>query len=149
MGIIVTAVLYRAPQHAAGNDWQKALDMYYDPMYVIQSSEEVALIDIRAEEAYLMGHIDSAVNIPFKDNDEFVSSVQTVKDKQIVIYGENAYSLIPLQAADELSHHGIEVQILRVGWNEFAFFPSFWMSQDQASTVNIVDYLALPEAESP
>lgn len=51
-----------------------------------KEKEKYLVIDTRAKEEYAKGHLKHAINIPFKVFKEHISSIESFKDKAIILY---------------------------------------------------------------
>lgn len=153
--IVVSGILllYTGMNDSNEESWQDITGNYYDPIDVVLYDPDIQLIDIRSEKTYKEGHIKRAVNIPvdFEDGDindpeKVVEQFTELKaDPEIVIYGENSYTLRTLRVAELLEKKNIHVMVLRVGWTEFFHFQTFWLPEEISSKVNILNYIELPE----
>ncbi|WP_057831757.1 rhodanese-like domain-containing protein [Colwellia sp. TT2012] len=55
-------------------------------LQVMQSDQQVILLDVRTVEEFLSGHIADAVNIPHKELEARLAELSGAKNSQIVIY---------------------------------------------------------------
>ncbi len=141
-------------QEEIENYWLTQKDFYFDPMVIVRKSEDIALVDIRSKERFDAGHIKGSVSIPFpSSNSENKETLEQSfkqafkklgKAKTLVIYDENVYAERSLEAAFLLSESNIRVKVLRVGWNEFRHLTNFWVPEDLATKVNILDHVEYP-----
>lgn len=135
------------------NYWQDQSGYYYTPIELIKNLENINLVDVRNSDDYSKkGHIKNSVNIPLKDNKGKARSSKEImkqisildKSRDIVIYGENNYTDDALEMAVILEKNQISSKVLKVGWNEFAYFSTFWIPQGLASEITPIDYIVLP-----
>ena len=153
--IVVVGILlvYSTMNKARQSEWHDVTNNYYDPIDLVLYDPDIQLVDIRSANNYKEGHIKKAINIPvdFEDGemnnaDRVVQQFSELGDKsEIVIYGENNYTLRTLRVALLLEENNINVKILRVGWTEFFHFQTFWLPEEISSKVNILNYIELPE----
>lgn len=137
--------------------WENSIDSYYDPVDIVLKKEVVTIVDIRSSEVFAEGHIRNAVNIPVTiqnreilNEAEIIAQVSQLNSKTpIVIYGENNYSSDPWIAAELFDTLNYPVRVLRVGWNEFSHFTSFWLPERLSNEINIIDFIVLPGLNEP
>lgn len=135
-------------QNKLDEHWNVANVFYVSPMELLDmmaSSEEFLLVDIRDVQSYKNEHIKGAVNVPVKKGEiskDVIKMFKDVgKDKQVVIYGENQYSEMPEYLAGELNKKNVRVSVLKIGWNEFRNFPTFWLPESQWGTFDLTEYV--------
>lgn len=154
LSVVITAiVLFSISISTSTNNWEDISDEYYDPIDIILYNPDIQLVDIRQAEIYKEGYIKDAINIPadfekgdIKNAQEILHSFSKLGDEtQIVIYGENSYTLRTVAVARLLEQQNIQVKVLRVGWTEFFHFQTFWLPEELSSKVNILNYIELPE----
>ena len=77
------------------------------------SRDDYTLVDIRDDESFSYGHIPGALNIPHEKAIEKVKNFKT--EKKLVIYCADGTKSISI--ADEISGMGIEIYVLKDGYN--------------------------------
>ncbi len=108
----------------------------YDPLLLAsklrKKDKDFVLIDVRSKEDFIKGHIITAVNLPVfgtdlisKNGDLNESEVKKLMsqylrgDNLVIIYGQNAYSTIPVDIALLLLERFPNVKPLAIGWEEW------------------------------
>lgn len=82
---------------------------------MINNEEEILLIDVRTEEEFENGNIETSINIPLQDLLYNIDDLQDYKDKDIVIYCRSGHrsitacNLLSLEGFNKLYNleHGI------------------------------------------
>ncbi|MGB9154767.1 MAG: rhodanese-like domain-containing protein [Alphaproteobacteria bacterium] len=75
----------------------------------LNSKQDILLIDVLPVENFNKQHIPSAINVPFKDNANFVKDVEAKaksKSQRIVVYCANTQCPASQQAAEKLEQAG-------------------------------------------
>jgi len=75
----------------------------------LDNKDDMTLIDVLPAENFQKQHIPGAINIPFKDNANFVKDVTqhvVLKDQRIVVYCLNTQCPLSKDAARELESAG-------------------------------------------
>ena len=75
----------------------------------LDNKEDMTLIDVLSAEYFQKQHIPGAINIPFKDNANFVKDVAqhvALKDQRIVVYCLNTQCPLSREAAEKLENEG-------------------------------------------
>ncbi len=153
IGIAGILLLFFRMSNQSNPSWQQVSGAYFDPIDVIKSNRQIQLVDIRAAEDFREGHMKGAVNIPVEfekgninNKEDMLRRFSELKSEpEIVLYGENSYTLQTARTAEFLERENIRVKILRIGWTEFFHFQTFWIPEKLSSTINILDYIELPE----
>ncbi|MDM7861798.1 rhodanese-like domain-containing protein [Alteromonas sp. ASW11-36] len=69
---------------------EEAVDI--KPAELLQAdTSEWLIIDVRSAEEYAEGHVPGAINIPHTDMAAQMSTIQTYKDKPVVVYCRSGY----------------------------------------------------------
>lgn len=113
---------------------------------------DVTLVDLRSAEEYEKEHIVGAISIPaYKDPDhsdyDAVDRIQSAfaalpKDKKIVVYCYSMPCMTGRKIGQMLSEHGIYVQHLGIGWNEWRHFWTLWNHEHEWKKTNVLDFVA-------
>jgi len=75
----------------------------------IDSKQDMLLIDVLPEDSFKQHSIPGSINIPFKDNVNFVQKVEqrmASKNQSIVVYCANSQCTLSKQAAQKLENSG-------------------------------------------
>lgn len=99
---------------------------------LLDSNEDALVINVLPEEHYEEQHIPGSINIPVKDNDNFVEDVEdtaTSKDQRIVVYCANTECPLSGQALSQLEEEGF------TNVADYEEGPKGWFEQDKASQV--------------
>ena len=99
---------------------------------IAEGAHDFVLVDLRSAEEYEKEHIVGAVSIPaYKDKDHsdydavdrIVGAFQKLpKDKSIIVYCYSIPCMTGRKIGQMLTEHGIYVQHLGIGWNEWRHF---------------------------
>lgn len=110
------------------------------------------LVDLRSAQEYEKEHIVGAVSIPaYKDPDHsaydevsrIVEQFQSLpKDKNIIVYCYSMACMTGRKIGQMLTDHGIYVQHLGIGWNEWRYFWKQWNHEHEWATTKVEDYVA-------
>ena len=77
----------------------------------------VMVLDVRPEDEFALGHLPSAVNIPYEDLQEKLA--QLPRSKEIVAYCRGTYCVLSFEAVAELRQRGFNVRRLVEGFPEW------------------------------
>jgi len=132
--------------------WEMQESLYYDPVDYLLFRDTATIVDIRSAERFKEEHMLGAVNIPIELEKEDLTRIKDQKrvieefkklgnKKEIVIYGENNYSLTPIKTASLLARNNVPVRIMKIGWNEFRHFPTFWLPEQLWNKANIYNFI--------
>lgn len=112
---------------------------------------DYVLVDLRSSEEYEKEHIIGAVNIPaykdkhtsaYGDVERIVSEFSKLpKDKDIIVYCYSIPCMTGRKIGKMLAEHGIYVQHLGIGWNEWRHFWNLWNHEHEWNSTNIGDYI--------
>ena len=75
----------------------------------VAQKQDMLLIDVLPKADFQNQHVPGAINIPFKDNPDFVDAVRkhvASKDQDIVVYCRNSQCLLSKEAAQDLESAG-------------------------------------------
>ena len=107
------------------------------------------LVDTRAKQDYINGHITGAINIDSGQSVEEVVSQFTALDekyeKPILIYCYSASCMNGRKMGALLSEHGIYVHELTIGYNEWEFYPETWNYPEDWEDLDIEEYITRGE----
>ncbi len=120
---------------------------------IADGKQDFVLVDLRSAEEYEKGHIVSAVNIPaysdpdhsaYDEVDRIVSSFEALpKGKDIVVYCYSIPCMTGRKVGAMLTKHGLYVQHLGIGWNEWRYFWTLWNHEHEWSKTSVDDYVSL------
>lgn len=94
-----------------------------------EKNKDYVLVDLRSKPEYDKEHIISAINIPAvsMNTDQLVSAFKRIpKGKQIIVHCYSASCTLGRQVGKTLAEHGIFVQEMDVGWNEWRYHWDAW-----------------------
>lgn len=119
---------------------------------ILEGAQDFLLVDLRSAEEYEKEHIVGAVNIPaYKDKDtsdygavdRIVGAFrQLPKDRQIIVYCYSMPCMTGRKIGQMLTEHGIYVQHLNIGWNEWRHFWTLWNHEHEWKMTKAEDYIA-------
>lgn len=114
------------------------------------SKEDFILVDTRAEEDYLSGHVVTAISIDTgRDLDVVLSDFQTLiaenPDKEIIIYCYSAACMNGRKAGNFLAENGVFVKEMTIGWNEWRYGWEMWNYDTEWDTYKVMDFVATGE----
>ena len=117
-----------------------------------EGKSDFILVDLRSAEEYKKEHIVGAVNIPaYKDKDtsdygavdRIVGAFQALpKNKNVIVYCYSMPCMTGRKIGQMLTEHGIYVQHLNIGWNEWRHFWTLWNHEHEWSATKVEDYIA-------
>jgi rhodanese-related sulfurtransferase len=110
------------------------------------------LVDLRSEEEYIREHVVGAINIPaykdpntsaYGDVERIVNSFKSLnQNKDIIVYCYSIPCMTGRKVGKILVDHGIYVQHLGVGWNEWRHFWTLWNHEHEWNQTNVKDFIA-------
>lgn len=116
-----------------------------------ESVKDFILVDLRSAQEYEKEHIAGAVNIPaYKDPDHsaydevdrIVSAFRALpKDKHIIVYCYSMPCMTGRKIGLMLTEHGMFVQHLGIGWNEWRHFWTLWNHEGEWKKTRVEDYI--------
>lgn len=116
-----------------------------------EGKSDYILVDLRSAEEYEKEHIVGAINIPaYKDKDtsdygavdRIVDAFQSLpKDKSIIVYCYSMPCMTGRKVGQMLTEHGIYVQHLNIGWNEWRHFWTLWNHEHEWATTMVEEYI--------
>lgn len=119
---------------------------------IAENANDFILIDLRSAEEYEKEHIVGAVSIPaYKDKDHsdygavdrIVGAFRDLpQDKSIIVYCYSMPCMTGRKVGQMLTEHGIYVQHLGIGWNEWRHFWTLWNHEHEWSATNVQDFIA-------
>lgn len=118
---------------------------------IAENANDFILVDLRSAEEYEKEHIVGAVSIPaYKDKDHsdygaverIVGAFRDVpQDKSIIVYCYSMPCMTGRKVGQMLAEHGIYVQHLGIGWNEWRHFWTLWNHEHEWSVTDVDDYV--------
>lgn len=119
---------------------------------IAEGTQDFVLVDLRSAEEYEKEHIVGAVNIPaYKDKDHsdygavdrIVSAFQSLPaNRTIIVYCYSSACMTGRKVGQMLAEHGIYVQHLGIGWNEWRHFWTLWNHEHEWAATRVEDYIA-------
>jgi rhodanese-related sulfurtransferase len=121
---------------------------------------DYVLVDLRSQQEYEREHVAGAVSIPaysdpdtsvYGDVDRIVAAFEALpKDKPIIVYCYSMPCMTGRKIGAMLTEHGIYVQHLGIGWNEWRHYWNLWNHEHEWSATKVEDYIASgPEPGEP
>jgi rhodanese-related sulfurtransferase len=117
--------------------------------------DSYVLVDLRSQEEYEEEHITTAVNVPaYKDRDNsdygavtrITNSFKKIKEenpnKDIIVYCYSIPCMTGRKVGKIVADHGIYVQHLGVGWNEWRYGWETWNHPHEWEKTNVLDYVS-------
>ena len=89
---------------------------------IANNLNEINIIDVRAYDDYIDGHIPYAIHIPFDSIEEHL--VMLEKDKTNIVYGYSEFCKLPAKACYIIATKNYPVMLLRGGyhiWEKIGF----------------------------
>lgn len=118
---------------------------------IAEGKNSFVLVDLRSAEEYEQEHIVGAVSIPaykdpdhsaYDDVDRIVDAFRKLpKDKDIIVYCYSIPCMTGRKIGGMLTEHGIYVQHLGIGWNEWRHFWTLWNHEHEWSKTSAEDYI--------
>ena len=128
--------------HVSPHHLRKAID---------KGDDSFILVDLRSQEEYEREHIIGAINIPayrdpntsaYGDVERIVSMFSSLpKDKDIIVYCYSIPCMTGRKIGKMLVEHGIYVQQLGIGWNEWRYYWELWNHEHEWDVTNVSDYI--------
>ncbi len=116
---------------------------YLDPMTLIKvidkNPSDMVVIDIRSKDDFNRGHIKSSINM---SKDAVMKDYRGLRNKKVIVYGENSYDPAPKDVAIFLLGKRIDARVLAVGWNEFRHFRNLWVPEGMWNKIDVNRYVS-------
>lgn len=119
---------------------------------IAEGASDFVLVDLRSAEEYEREHVVGAVNIPayrdkdhsaYDEVDRIVGAFQKLpKEKSIVVYCYSIPCMTGRKVGQMLAEHGIYVQHLGIGWNEWRHFWTLWNHEHEWNATKAEEYVA-------
>ncbi len=119
---------------------------------IAAAKNDFVLVDLRSAEEYEKEHIVGAVNIPaYKDKDHsdygaverIVGEFKALPEgKRIIVYCYSMPCMTGRKVGQMLAEHGIYVQHLGIGWNEWRHFWTLWNHEHEWNQAKVEAYIA-------
>ncbi len=120
--------------------------LYIDPMTLTKiidsNTSEVLIIDTRSLKDFERGHIRNSKNM---SKDEILKEYKSLRNRKVIVYGENSYDPTPKDIAVFLLGKRTDVRVLVVGWNEFRHFRNLWVPEGLWNKIDIDKYISEQE----
>jgi len=121
--------------------------------HIAKGDDDFIIVDLRSQEEYEKEHIIGAVNIPaykspdksaYGDVERIVSEFAKLpKDKDIIVYCYSIPCMTGRKVGKMLAEHGIYVQHLGIGWNEWRYYWDLWNHEHEWNVTDVQDYIAV------
>lgn len=118
---------------------------------IYEGKNSATLVDLRSAQEYEREHIVGAVNIPaysdpdhsaYDDVERIVGQFRALpQDKPIIVYCYSMPCMTGRKIGAMLADHGILVQHLGIGWNEWRHFWTLWNHEHEWSDTSVTDYV--------
>lgn len=118
---------------------------------IAEGKQDFTLVDLRSSEEYEKEHIVGAVSIPaYKDKDHsdygaverIVAAFRMLPaGKDVIVYCYSIPCMTGRKVGQMLAEHGIYVQHLGIGWNEWRHFWTLWNHEHEWGKTNVRDYV--------
>ena len=156
LGNLITAKLATTPEQDLIKEFYAVeTAVYVSPhglrKQMAQGAQSFILVDLRSQEEYEREHITGALNIPayktpdesaYGDVERIVSEfAKLTKDKDIIVYCYSIPCMTGRKIGKTLSEHGIYVQHLGIGWNEWRYHWTLWNHEHEWEEVKVEDYI--------
>lgn len=112
---------------------------------------DYTLVDLRSRQEYEKEHIAGAVSIPaysdpdtsaYGDVERIVGAFTLLpQDKPIIVYCYSMPCMTGRKIGKMLTEHGIYVQHLGIGWNEWRHFWNLWNHEHEWGTTKVEEYV--------
>lgn len=109
------------------------------------------LVDLRSQEEYEREHIAGAVSIPaysdpdtsaYGDVDRIVGAFKALpQDKHVIVYCYSIPCMTGRKVGKMLTEHGIYVQHLGIGWNDWRYDWNSWNHEHEWANTKVGDYV--------
>ncbi|OGJ58052.1 hypothetical protein A2881_02785 [Candidatus Peribacteria bacterium RIFCSPHIGHO2_01_FULL_55_13] len=119
---------------------------------IAENANDFILVDLRSAEEYEQEHVVGAVSIPaYKDKDHSdYGAVERIvgafrglpQDKSIIVYCYSMPCMTGRKVGQMLTEHGIYVQHLGIGWNEWRYFWTLWNHEHEWNVAIADEYVA-------
>lgn len=117
--------------------------LYIDPMTLTKiidsNTSEVLIIDTRSSKDFERSHIRNSKNM---SKDEILKEYKSLRNRKVIVYGENSYDPTPKDIAVFLLGKRTDVRVLAVGWNEFRHFRNLWVPEGLWNKIDIDKYIS-------
>lgn len=110
------------------------------------------LVDLRSAEEYEREHIAGAINIPaysdpntsaYGDVDRIVAAFRALPEgKPVIVYCYSMPCMTGRKIGEMLAEHGMYVQHLGIGWNEWRHHWTLWNHEHEWDATKVQDYIA-------
>ena len=114
--------------------------------------QSYVLVDLRSQQEYEREHVAGAVSIPaysdpdtsaYGDVERIVSAFRALpEDRDIIVYCYSMPCMTGRKIGQMLTEHGLYVQHLGIGWNEWRHFWTLWNHEHEWKTTNVADFIA-------
>ncbi len=112
---------------------------------------DYVLVDLRSREEYEREHIAGAVSIPaysdpdtsaYGDVDRIVGAFRALpQDKHVIVYCYSIPCMTGRKIGKMLTEHGIYVQHLGIGWNDWRHDWNSWNHEHEWANTKVGDYV--------
>lgn len=127
----------------------RIVDPYITISKVIKGDSDSILIDLRSSESFKEKHVRNSINIPFsgeKEQDIFISKVEQLdKSKNVVLLPYSASSISGERAYMALDAKGMNVALMKQGWNELYNLPNMWVPETEWKSFGLKEWVEFKE----
>ena len=133
------------------NDSKTSSSTYADPWMILNQLNDkdlgFTIVDLRPESEFKTRHIKKSVNAPIEQDDRGNINLNKIynqvynKKKPLVILSYSIFSTTGEQVSAYLSSRNLDVQLLKVGWNEIFNFRHLWVPESAAKDFNLDQHL--------
>lgn len=155
-GVLAPRVLPRSDAELMEDFYRTEVAVHVSPhslrKKIGEGQKGFVLVDLRSPQEYEREHIVGAVNIPaykdpdtpvYEDVDRIVAAFKALpEDRDVIVYCYSMPCMTGRKIGKMLAEHGILVQHLGIGWNEWRHYWKLWNHELEWGKVKVEDYVA-------